>query len=91
MYQPASRIRQRYEISRSTLALWGDKGKIRVRRLGDGGKRLYNVRDVETELGENDPSDEEKKRIIYARVSSSKQSEDLRRQVDALQKEYPGR
>lgn len=34
--------------------------------------------------------DKEKKRIIYARVSSSKQTEDLERQVEALQKEYPG-
>ncbi len=88
MFQPASKIRKTYEVSRSTLALWGDRDRIRVRRLGDGGKRLYHVRDIERELGETRP-DREKKKVIYARVSSSKQSEDLRRQVETLQSSYP--
>ncbi|CAN0246919.1 unnamed protein product [Ectocarpus sp. 6 AP-2014] len=93
MFQPASKIRERYDISRSTLVSWGDSGRVRIRRLGDGGnsgKRIYNVADVETQLGCNAcPEKSQKEFIIYARVSSSKQSEDLERQVASLQESYP--
>ena len=92
MYQPASKIRRSYEISRTTLASWGDSGRVRIRRLGNGGregKRIYHIGDVERELGPTPESNEKKERYIYARVSSSKQSGDLRRQVAKLQESYP--
>lgn len=93
MFQPASKIRERYCISRSTLASWGDSGRVRIRRLGDGGssgKRIYHVSDVETQLGcDACPETSKKDFVIYARVSSSKQSHDLERQVKALQESYP--
>jgi len=89
MYLPASKIRERYEISRSTLVTWGDSGKIRIRRLGNGGKRIYHLGDVERELGPTTESDTKKECYIYARVSSSKQSADLKRQVECLEESYP--
>jgi len=89
MYLPASKIRERYAISRSTLVSWGDSGKIRIRRLGDGGKRIYHFSDVERELGSTVESNQKKERYIYARVSSSKQSADLKRQVSVLEESYP--
>lgn len=92
MYQPASKIRQRYDISRTTLAAWGDSGRVRIKRFGNGGrtgKRIYHIGDVERELGPGEKSDEKKERYIYARVSSSKQSSDLERQVAKLQESYP--
>lgn len=89
MYQSAATIQKRFEISRSTLASWANNGRVRVRRL-DGGKRIYHIRDIETKLGGGiNESFEEKKRVIYARVSSSKQREDLERQVQALKERYP--
>ena len=91
MFQPAAKIRRKYDISRSTLATWGDSGRIRIRRLGDGGssgKRIYNVSDIEKQLGVTG-NDEKKEFYIYGRVSSSKQSGDLERQIETLQKNYP--
>lgn len=89
MYQSAATIQKRFEISRSTLVKWADNAIIRVKRL-DGGKRIYHIRDIETKLGGGiNESSEEKKKVIYARVSSSKQKEDLERQVQGLQEKYP--
>lgn len=93
MFKPASKIRERYDISRSTLASRGDSGRVRIRRLGDGGssgKRIYHVSDVESQLGcDACPEISKKEFIIYARVSSSKQSGDLERQITTLQESYP--
>lgn len=52
-----------------------------------GGKRLYSTNDVSHLLddGENEAS----KCLIYARVSSAHQKEDLKRQIEALRGEYP--
>ena len=86
MYKPASKIREKYDISRSTLSMWGDKGYVRVRRLSDGGKRIYHTGDVEKRIG---GVETKKESFIYARVSSSKQTEDLERQVKTLQEAYP--
>ncbi|CAM9896978.1 unnamed protein product, partial [Ectocarpus sp. 6 AP-2014] len=77
----------------STLASWGDSSRLRIQRLGNGGnsgKRIYNVADIETQLGcDACPDKSQKEFIIYARVSSSKQSEDLERQVASLQESCP--
>lgn len=92
MYKPASKIRRRYELSRTTLVSWGESGRVRIRRLGDGGrsgKRIYHIGDVERELGPVTRSEEKKECFIYARVSSAKQSGDLKRQVTELQESYP--
>ena len=89
MYQSAATIQKRFEISRSTLASWANNGLVRVKRL-NGGKRIYHNRDIETKLGGGiNEFFEEKNKVIYARVSSSKQREDLERQVQGLKEKYP--
>lgn len=87
MYLSAATIRKRFEISRTCLTDWANKGHVRVRRI-NGRKRLYHIRDVEQRLGGGCPADD-KKKVIYARVSSTKQKEDLKRQVDDLKGRYP--
>lgn len=82
-----------------TLHLWEERGQIETIRM-PGGKRLYNVEkfikdrqmtidsdtvnytEVETEV-------EEKLKIIYARVSSLGQKDDLERQKKELKRLYP--
>ncbi len=86
MYVPASVIRQKYSISRSTLVSWASGNLVRIKRL-PGGKRIYASSDVDRLLGEDAP---QKEKIIYARVSSSKQKEDLDRQIEELRCSYPG-
>ena len=61
-----------------------------------GGKRLYNVdkyiKDQTTNKIYNDDNEEElnKLKIIYVRVSSMSQKNDLERQKIYMQKRYPG-
>ena len=53
-----------------------------------GKQRMYNVKKYLSEKGINQLKPN-KKRVCYCRVSSSKQKEDLKRQVDYMKKEYP--
>ena len=62
-----------------------------VRFQGDQGKRLYDVAHLRELLGEDaiETPAKQLKRIIYARVSSAHQQDDLARQQSDLQKAYP--
>lgn len=71
-------------VHQRTLYKWADDGKIDMKRT-PGGKRMYNV---DKYMRDNDDL-EIKKNIIYARVSSAKQSEDLTRQVQHLAGLFP--
>ena len=87
-FVPAKKIQQKYDIGTSTLRNWNNNGKIEAKRT-PGGKRLYNIDDVAKLFhSERDPTVERKK-IIYARVSTSHQRADLERQVEDLRKAYP--
>ena len=72
----------------------GKKGKIDTIRT-PGGKRLYNVdkyiKEQTTNKIYNDDNEEEldKLKIIYVRVSSATQKNDLERQKLYMQKRYP--
>lgn len=72
-----------FGVTTQTLKEWEKEGKIRAVRT-EGGHRRY-IHAVPLPSNTN-PT---KRRFIYARVSSSKQKDDLQRQVDVLQKAYP--
>jgi putative resolvase len=64
-----------------------------------GGKRLYNIEQTRRMFdgvidnntnSTNDNETQEKKCYCYCRVSSSKQEEDLKRQVEDCKQDYPG-
>lgn len=69
------------KVSQQTLREWADSGKIKTITTR-GGHRRYKI---------NSSNDDKPKhsRYIYARVSSSKQKEDLQRQVLYLKKKFP--
>ena len=73
-----------FGVTTQTLTEWEREGKIKSVRT-EGGHRRY-VHSVPT-IPKGDSTT--KKCFIYARVSSSKQKNDLERQVALLQKEYP--
>ena len=78
-------------ISRATLRLWAQDGTIDYVRKGGAGTMCYY--DVHGFLKRNStkPSTEtQKAKIIYARVSTRGQSDDLERQKRYLQSRYPG-
>jgi putative resolvase len=74
-------------VSTQTLHNWDKQGKIRTTRLPTGA-RLYHKEDVYHILGV-DTAPPSKQKIIYCRVSSKKQEDDLKRQTDLLRQQYP--
>jgi predicted site-specific integrase-resolvase len=74
-------IKKTIGVSSWTLRQWADTGKINS-IVSPGGQRLYEMPNVDKEP---------KKRtsVAYARVSSSKQRGDLRRQIETLRDAFP--
>jgi predicted site-specific integrase-resolvase len=82
-------------VHRRTLYQWDKKKQIDVIRT-PGGKRLYNVKKYLEETNKNIEENKEeieiiinKEKIIYGRVSSNNQKDDLERQIKILKKYYP--
>ena len=69
-------------FSRDTLRRWEKSGKITVERTVKGHRR-YNLATLLGATSRKNPS--HKKTIIYARVSSHDQKEDLLRQIQVLE------
>ena len=65
-----------------TLRYWEEQGKITAIRTA-GGQRRYDITTYTTGTTGN------RVIILYARVSSTKQKEDLQRQCEYLQSQYP--
>ena len=73
-----------FGVTTQTLQDWEKCGKIRAIRTPGGHRRyIHNIPNLER------PGQESRRNFIYARVSSSKQKEDLQRQIALLQHEYP--
>ena len=84
-------ITKLYGVSSTTLRNWAENGKIKfIRPLG--GRRLYDKEDVSKIFQQQQETTSvitPRKRILYARVSSPHQAEDLKRQIQLLQSNYP--
>ena len=74
-------------VTPQTLRTWAKENKIRSIRTPTN-QRMYHKQDVYDLVGVH-LDNKEKKKIIYCRVSSKKQVEDLERQKDFLQSKYP--
>lgn len=72
-----------YQVTKETLRLWSEKGKVEFITTS-GGHRRYKIKltDSITKL-------QDRKSYIYARVSSRKQESDLKTQINYLQSRYP--
>jgi len=88
-------------VHQRTLYNWDARGQIETVRT-PGNKRLYNVGKYlsESKLQEECPDDDcsldndiieddQRVKIIYARVSSHGQKQDLQRQIEDLREKYP--
>ena len=76
-----SQLAEKLKVSKETLRIWSEQGKIKTTNTEGGHRRyIYNEDTKNKETNFN---------FIYARVSSKKQENDLKRQVDFLQKLYP--
>lgn len=89
-HRAAKYCKQHYGTSPSALRSWANKGILECVRTPVSGKRLYDTVQLEQLIGCHTSKTDMSESIIYARVSSSKQSDDLRRQIEELQEAYPG-
>lgn len=72
-----------FGVHPGTLRRWADNGTIVYKRTV-GGQRLYSVSNPNVL-----PTQSKKVSYVYARVSSSKQKDDLQRQIEMLQDKHP--
>ena len=86
-YISPSKITKQFDITSGTLRNWAEQGKIRYLRPNNK-RRIYNIKDIINILGITS-TEITKKTILYARVSSSHQKEDLTRQIELLKNNYP--
>jgi len=89
VYKSATFFKERYDVSSECLRRLAERRKVRVVRTSEVGRRKYNVRDVQLQFNDTDTNDSKGATVIYARVSSAKQKEDLIRQRDDLIGLYP--
>jgi len=92
----AMSIRRQYRVANNTLRTWADAKRVRIVRFGAAGKRLYSLPDIRdllqvpaTETPAGLPVLRPRSKIVYCRVSSQKQKEDLVRQRALLVARYP--
>ena len=91
-FVPGRVIKDIYNIHEKTLRVWADNGTLRhVRFQGTEGKRLYHLGHLQELLGDKGAQApaQTKRRVIYIRVSSAHQRQDLGRQQEDLQKAFP--
>ena len=81
LYTP-KQASQMLGITVETLRRWDKEGKIPTVRTA-GGTRLYNLSSLIGDMGKTQTT------VLYCRVSSPKQKDDLKRQVEYMQKKYP--
>lgn len=78
LYKPKE-LSQLLGITNESLRKWNQEGKIKSITT-EGGHRRYIYQNMEKSEG---------KYIIYARVSSRKQANDLQRQIDFIKEKFP--
>ena len=86
-YVPPRVAATRLGVSTKTLERWLEDGKIEG-IFTQGGQRRYNLDSINPVRHGNPP--DERATILYARVSSRSQKNDLEQQVQFLQSRYPG-
>ena len=78
MYKPRE-LSKLLNVSTECLRKWDTQGKLKS-SVTEGGHRRYIYNKLESD---------ERKSIVYARVSSNKQKHDLQRQIDYLHEKFP--
>ena len=79
-YVTAKEAKQLLHINATTLKSWKDKGILKYKKLSDK-KYLYDIDSIST-----DNKIKDKISVIYARVSNTKQHNDLLEQIEIIKK-----
>jgi excisionase family DNA binding protein len=75
-------------VSKQTIYNWVHSNKIDYIDLPNG-RRRYHIKDIKNKNLPDNKEEKSRHGIIYARVSTRKQSVDLQRQIDFLREQYP--
>ena len=84
-YLSAKSVSKKLGVTAQTLRNWDREGKLKPAYVKSNGYRYYSLDDILSFTQER-KTKKELKVIAYARVSSKKQSDDLERQIDNLNK-----
>jgi predicted site-specific integrase-resolvase len=83
MYVTPKKASEHFNVTDQALRKWANEGVIKYYTT-KGGHRRYFIGDPNSL-----PNEPERRKIIYARVSSRKQERDLSRQIESLQNRFP--
>ncbi len=86
MYLTPKQVYKQYGYHPKTLADWADEGKIECIK-SPGGHRRYLASSLEAIKAKTTPTVVV---VLYARVSTSSQKDDLKTQIEYLGSRYPG-
>ena len=81
-YVTSKEIKQLFHISAVTLMNWKNTGKIQYKKLSDK-KILYDIDSIDKSV-DNETQKLNTKNVIYARVSTSVQKDDLNNQIEVI-------
>ena len=79
-YVSACEAKKLLHINGTTLKVWKDKGIIKYKKFTNK-KYIYDVDSVNID---SDESSKQRKHVIYARVSNTKQAQDLNTQIEMI-------
>ena len=81
-------VAKQFGVSHSALRTWANEGKIKTSRT-PGGQRLFDISSINTfDIAKATPA-QERSVVLYSRVSSAKQKDDLLRQQMYLKDNLP--
>lgn len=86
-YLSIKETRKLLGVTTPTLRRWAETDKVGFIE-GPTGRKMYNKQDIYDILGRTE-TPKKKKKIAYCRVSSKKQEDDLDRQKEFFEREYP--
>jgi predicted site-specific integrase-resolvase len=81
-----SQLSKIIKVHPHTISGWAEEGKIRCLKTKGGHRRYYREDFFPEEIKQQENS---KRKICYARVSSRGQKEDLERQIQLFQSQFP--
>lgn len=90
-YVGYSEVKKHYKVGTETVRNWARNGSIGYKTIQNAKKKtwLYDLESIGKLVDKHTAKKPEGRKIIYARVSSKKQEEDLKRQIDLLKEKYP--
>jgi excisionase family DNA binding protein len=88
MFVPLNNVIKELGLSKNTVRQLADRGVIRTYRT-EGGQRRFDLQSVREYIRGEQEAQKRGQSILYCRVSSAKQKDDLERQIQFLRALFP--